>query len=381
MEEIKNKAVLYEQLNEIHEQREILEAERELLLHDCDNHVEVRKTVYSNGSEHYVSQCQSCGRSIGGPLGKKAILGQNNGIEPDSFDHSIEIDRNEKMSFINEKWQELFSKEREIVALINGYSPNIYESSFNQRQEKIKEAKKKLSIYLEELEQELHDIDFKRLLITEIIKRKKQLYEEKKLKVNRFVSETELKKWFIEHISEDFEIKGEVTGIHASERVGVRIDFLLYPKQHLIEAGFVEDYVGVEVKYFKQEEGFTRKTSRGIWQTISYNDSYFDIGHRKVKPKFCVLFSNLSFSDEAGLIKDFGDCSDNENDQVEWTGMLHLANHARVGIFRISGTREKFRGWSLKFAGGSYFSKTESEEKYNLNNSNIINKVRVGNFS
>lgn len=381
MEENTNETALYAQLNEIHEEIEILDKEKEILRHHCDDHIEVRKAVYSNGSKHYVNQCQRCGEQRGGPLGKKVVLEKNNGIEPDPFEYSIKIDRNEKIGLVNEKWQELFSRKNEVIALIHGLSPMIYESSFNQRQEKIEGVKKKLSVYIDELEKELPDFDIKQLLTTEIIKRKKQRHEEKKLKVKRFVSETELKKWFLEHVSEDFDIKEEVPGTHASEGVGVRIDFLLYPKKHLIKAGFVKDYVGVEVKYFKQEEGFTRKTSRGIWQTISYIDSFFDIDDRQVKPKFCLLFSNLSFSDEAGLIKDFGDCSDNEHDQVEWNGMLHLANHARVGIFRINGSRHKFRGWSLKFAGGSYFSKTESDERYNLKNSDIINKVRVGNFS
>lgn len=44
-----------------------------------------------------------------------------------------------------------------------------------------------------------------------------------------------------------------------------------------------------------------------------------------------------------------------ENDQSVWNGMLHLANHANVGILYIFGQRESPTGWDIRFAGNVYF--------------------------
>jgi hypothetical protein len=62
--------------------------------------------------------------------------------------------------------------------------------------------------------------------------------------------------------------------------------------------------------------------------------------------------------------------------------MLNVANHAKVGILKITGTKDRVIGWSMQFAGGVYFSKrkNKNENTYTLSNPNTINKVRVGNF-
>ena len=169
-------------------------------------------------------------------------------------------------------------------------------------------------------------------------------------------------------------------GVHLAENVNVRIDFILYPKPHLVEEGFVEEPFGVEVKYFKQEDGFTHKTSRGIWQTISYNDCQFTLNGQQFKTKFCLLFSNLSFSSESALIKNLG--HEWENDQIEWKGMLHVANHARVGTLAIRGDKTSLTGWGINFAGGTYFVRGPHHDgrQYRLSNVDMINKIRIGNF-
>ncbi|WP_460751494.1 hypothetical protein [Marinomonas epiphytica] len=217
-------------------------------------------------------------------------------------------------------------------------------------------------------------------LIQQTVSRKKRRYAERQAATERFTDEKELKAWLVEHFSRDFHIYKEVPGIHLAEKVNVRIDFVLYPKPHLIEEGFIEEPFGIEVKYFKQESGFTHKTSRGIWQAISYNDCLFNLNSHEFKTKFCLLFSNLSFSAETALIKNLG--YEGENDQMEWSGMLHVANHARVGVLSVSGDKELMKGWVMRFAGGTYFSSSSynNEVSYRHSNPNTINKVRIGNF-
>ncbi|WP_406639041.1 hypothetical protein [Pectobacterium brasiliense] len=67
---------------------------------------------------------------------------------------------------------------------------------------------------------------------------------------------------------------------------------------------------------------------------------------------------------------------------MKWVGILNVANHAKVGVLKVIGKRERVKGWSMSFAGGVYFNCRidRNERIYKLSNSNTINKIRVGNF-
>ena len=304
----------------------------------------------------------------------------NDGKEPALFDESIEPKRDEVRQKAFEASRAMYEEERQIQALIHGWSLADFESTYKEEQQKLERANSKLSELLEEFEAEFGEEKVLSSLISQTVKRKKRRYAERKEGTDRFTSEKELKSWLLGNLQEDFHIYNEVSGIHLAENVTARIDFIFYPKSHLIENGFVTEPFGVEVKYFKQEDGFTHKTSRGIWQTISYNDCQFEINGKKFKTKFCLLFSNLSFAAESALVKNLG--YEWENDQIEWSGMIHVANHARVGTLSINGDKKCCSGWGIRFAGGTYFVRTPSEEgpTYRLSNPDTINKVRVGNF-
>lgn len=269
------------------------------------------------------------------------------------------------------------SEERYLLSLIQGWAPRVSENTEQNTKLKVDE---KISTYLLELEDEFTQEQIIQSLISLTVERKKKIRAQAAASTDRFTSEKELKHWFQAHMSTDFHIYGEVWGVHLSENVNVRIDYILYPKPHLIEQGFEQEPFGVEVKYFKQEDKFTHKTSRGVWQTISYNDCLFNLKGREFKTKFCLLFSNLSFSEEAALIKNLG--YEWEDDQSEWRGMIHVANHAGVGTISIDGNKVNLSGWRMHFAGGTYFSRTtyNGDSSYKLSNANMINKVRVGNF-
>jgi hypothetical protein len=197
---------------------------------------------------------------------------------------------------------------------------------------------------------------------------------------DRFEGEPELKTWLEAHLSEDFVLKPEVVGRHTSKGERVQIDYVAYPKPHLIEQGFVPDYFGIEAKYLDQADGFSHKASRGIWQTVSYTDSTFFVDQEWRRLKFALFFSNLAFEEERGLLKDFG--TQHDNDRMTWHALLQLANHANVGALEILGNRHAWNGWKMAFSGGSYFRRSTRNRRaaYALSNANMINKVRIGNF-
>lgn len=370
---------LYQQLFDLQEEKEHYQSQIELARHECDDYLELRIRHFGGGS-HYVKQCMKCGRQKGQTLKRDAALAENGGSEPPPFDSTIEIDRDQAMRQISLRISSIYDEERQISALINGWSLSESETFFDKERKALEQANKKLAELLVQFEKEFGEDKVINSLVQQTVQRKKKRYIERLEKTDRFNDEYQVKNWLKDHFERDFHIYEEVWGVHLAENVNVRIDFVFYPKPHLIEAGFVEEPFGVEAKYFKQEDGFTRKTSRGIWQTISYNDCQFEIGARKFRLKFCLLFSNLSFTAETALIRNLG--YEGENDQVEWSGMLHVANHARVGVLSVSGSREMLKGWAMRFAGGTYFSSSlyNGEARYNLSDSNIINKVRVGNF-
>ncbi|EAQ65835.1 hypothetical protein MED121_01450 [Marinomonas sp. MED121] len=370
---------LYEQLVELRTKKEELQSLLDQGRHECCDHLVLRTREFGGG-KHFVNQCQQCGEQRGTSLSRKEALKLNAGVEPPLYDDSITIEREEHRSYLSKSWNNAHAEERRITALIHGWSFENVQYSFTQEQKQLKEANDRLSELLTEFEKEFGEGKVIDCLIKQTVSRKKRKYIERQNTTKRFSDEKELKSWFIGKFNRDFYIYEEVSGIHLAEGVNVRIDFVLYPRPHLIEEGFIDEPFGIEVKYFKQESGFTHKTSRGIWQAISYNDCLFNLNGHEFKIKFCLLFSNLSFSAETALIKNLG--YEGENDQMEWSGMLHVANHARVGVLSVSGDKELMKGWVMRFAGGTYFSSSSynNEVSYRRSNSNTINKIRIGNF-
>lgn len=213
-----------------------------------------------------------------------------------------------------------------------------------------------------------------------IVKRTQSLadkFKEEPKAFQRFSSETELKAWLETWIGADFEVFTEVPGVHLTENVGVKIDYVLKPKKHLIDAGFLPGPVGLEVKYLRQESSFSSRASRFVWQAVSYTDCRFNLPDGPTRLPRVLLFSNISFEDEYNLLKGVAP-NVYENEKVKWTALLELANHANVGNLVMFGGRENRLGWKIKFAAGIYFSRFRSE--CSLHNAKLFNKIRIGNF-
>lgn len=344
----------------------------------CEEHKEIRLRSFGSG-KHYVYQCTLCGEQRGGSLKKIDALSLLGGSDPNNFDPKLGEIMRERNSLRIDTGIKIHQELRDLERQLSGnYHENPsfmeeYASNKKKFEESLTEITDKL---IENCGEELAI----RLLTSATVSIRKKQYLVNAQSTNRFTCEDELKQWFIKYLSEDFDIYPEVWGHHQFENVNVRIDYVVFPKQHLIDKGFCAEPFGVEVKYFNQENGFTRKTSRGFWQTISYNDCWFDLNGHKRKLKFSLLFSNLAFEAEMKLVRNYG--YNTENDLMEWKGMLHLANHANVGLLGVYGDKNSCLSWAIKFAGGVYFSvnKRPNQIDFKLSNPNVINNVRIGNF-
>ncbi|MDA1330419.1 MAG: hypothetical protein O3B43_05080, partial [Chloroflexi bacterium] len=90
------------------------------------------------------------------------------------------------------------------------------------------------------------------------------------------LAENALKSDLISVISQDFEILEEVSGKVLVTQEAVRIDYLAYPRPHIVEMGFAYKWFGIEVKYFPDFHNHDRgKKAKLIWQAINYAQSEF----------------------------------------------------------------------------------------------------------
>jgi hypothetical protein len=102
-----------------------------------------------------------------------------------------------------------------------------------------------------------------------------------------------LKNKIKEMLDDDFILRDSVKGINPVENKKVIIDYMLYPKIHLIENGFDPHWVGVEIKYIKDfSESDRGKKSQLLWQAITYSQSIFDIDseNKGIRPHFVVAY-------------------------------------------------------------------------------------------
>ncbi|MEZ4590941.1 MAG: hypothetical protein R3D55_07335 [Chloroflexota bacterium] len=182
------------------------------------------------------------------------------------------------------------------------------------------------------------------------------------------IGEKRLQKRFENLLKDDFDLFPEVWGknlVYPDKEV--RIDYLLFPKPHLIEAGFDPVWFGVEIKHFGKP-GETGKLSRLIWQCITYVQSQFELDKKNIRPVFV-----LSFSDFQKMNKGNG------NEYIsQWLGMIRLGGLAKVGILNElePSAYQPIRGWSIVFSSSTYFSFSKGE--YHRKNYNIFN-INIGN--
>jgi hypothetical protein len=339
--------------------------------------LEVRLRTFTNGSTHHVWQCMGCGEQRGNALGGKAaraLLGSSTAAAFDDQVHEEYFAQRVALSTEHTALNDIkLARERpEVLANMR--------ASREADEARALRVNAAVARCVEELQREITEPQVADALAKEAIAMRRRHRQVLIDATNRFRSEPELKEWLELHLAQDFILWPEVVGKHTSEGVRVQIDYVAYPRQHLIDHGFAPVYFGIEVKYLDQTEGFTHKASRAVWQTVSYTDSVFSVDGEMRRLKFALLFSNLGFEGELALLENLG--MQRENEWVTWKSLLQLANHANVGTLDILGTRDAWRGWSMAFSSGRYFRRTKKEGAvaYSLSNARMINKVRIGNF-
>lgn len=328
--------------------------------------LDLKYKINSTGGYDYIYQCRVCGQRRKQALKKADALRINS--SPKLFDLSIED------KFFGKR-KRLINIRSKLVLKANNKPIETKSKVVEPAIERKKNEAKKL---LEELTKEYKNLAYLEDVILELhnLIKNQRIDSSSNSEYEPLKTEKELKSIFKKYFIGDFIIFEEVKGIHLSTKTNVKIDFVLAPRKHLLDKGFIPDFFGVEVKYINPKDDLNRKTTRGIWQTISYNDCEFEVktknGIRKFIPKFSMFFSNLSFFEEYKQLDKY------YFNKKLWYAYIHLANHANVGVLNV--TKD---GWVFKFGtGGLYFSKKamDSEILYRLHNERNILKKRVGNF-
>lgn len=322
------------------------------LSHDCSLFLELRERDKGQGKA-YAYQCTRCGEAKGSEVAKRHVT-----LPVPEFDKDL-TDRFEQ-------------KRRQISDLYKATRTYIPEEP----------AYKQIGRRLDECLEEL-SLEFTPEQITESVMT--YLMRQRESHVNQLVtgwkSEEELTNWLLYELEPDFHILREAPGvgyINGQEK-NIRIDLIIKAKQHLLNAGFTEQFIGIEVKFldYASGKGFHGKSSKGIFQALSYwySNAVWDVGaDQPVNLAGVMLFSNLSFPEERTHLFNSYD----RYYRTLWRAYSSIASQANVGELIIKDYGNTRSGWAMEYNGDKYFTK-HPDGYYVKGNANLINKTRIGN--
>jgi hypothetical protein len=349
--------------------------------HDCEGHLELRIRNVAGGATHVVSQCQVCGRQRGGPLSKAKAAVVLRGAAAPAFDEGLEQQYSAVRQRLHEEWAQASRELNELTDPEAVRRADATQQESAARATALKAAEERVRSALDTAVREAAPIAWNHRLgfVISHLQRAHPaaLRDPAPRPVRGFTSEPELRDWLDAWISEDFHVLREVPRRHLTEGTRVKLDYVITPRIHLLQAGFKPGPLGLEVKHLPVDGGFSPKASRFIWQAVSYTDCEFELEDERVRLPRVLLFSNMSFDDELEMLRGI-EHSVLSNDRAKWAALLELANHANVGNVEMYGTRDRRDGWRIAFATGIYFRRRGSE--FSLSNPNLFEKVRIGNF-
>lgn len=322
------------------------------LAHSCEEHLELREREKGQGTA-YGNQCQFCGEFRGGEISKKKVQ-----QVPIRYDSELEDVFYNKLKQIN-------------TAL---YPPSDVPKPEYNPVDHSSEIEKLINQYCDD-----NRLD-RSIVFRSFLSKQREEYIRNEFNSN-WQSEEQLHVWFMEHMSEHFEIYHEVKGsgfVNRKKR-NLKIDFVIKAKRKLIEHGFTDQYIGVEVKYLspKEGKGFAGKSSYGVFQALSYWYSgarWYLPQAGEIELASVLMFSNLSFQDESKAVFDTLDA----HYRKVWGSYLSIANHANVGELLVRTYKGVLSYWSMSYNGSKYYSMYASGD-YHKGNPNVINKHRIGN--
>ena len=169
------------------------------------------------------------------------------------------------------------------------------------------------------------------------------------------MSESLLTADLMHRLASDFELRREVRGVHPLDGDGVRIDLMARAKPHLIACGFTDQWFGIECKWADRIGGTTSKTTRMVWQSITYAQSTFTIDGASIRSAFVAVYTPDSLH---SLIEQ------------------HLNYLLALGLYGNVGRLYFYRdgAWGIKFA--NIYARADSPRYYV--NSSQLPKRRVG---
>jgi hypothetical protein len=317
--------------------------------------LEVRTRIKGQGYA-YVKQCTFCGRQRGGDIARATVP-----YTPPPY----ETDREE---IFERKYRQLTRSLSDATRV--PFGETVTPSSILER---------RLDALLEEFKKEEHGVAVEPLVASYFRRQRDRHTQGFK---SAWASEKEISKWFIRKFSKWFHIQEEVEGqgYVNNEKCNIRIDFVIQAKEQLLNAGFTDQPIGIEVKYFdpRSDNNFHSKSSRGVFQALSYSYS----GARwnletTIEPAplaSVLLLSNLSFKADRDYM--FRTCD--EYFKTLWGAYLKLANHGNVGELQIEGNANSAHCWRFYYSGASYFT-IYGDGTLKKGNPNLINKSRIGN--
>lgn len=344
-------------------------------VHLCDDNLVIRRRTFAGGASHVVRQCTICGQQRHGPIPKRDAERLLAGATAAHFDDQAEdrhrqarIARVQEQQRIARRLTELEDPE---AAKLDAAAQAEHEAALRRARTAIAEAVDAVTV--------LPAPRREPFLLAELFTHRGSFRESPagEPATTRFESEDEVSTWLKGWIGQDFDVWREVPGVHLAEKAGVRVDLVLRAKPHLIAAGFMPCFFGVEVKHLPTDGGFSPKASRAVRQAMSYMDCEFDLEGEKIRLQRVLLFTNMSFESERNMLRGIEPHA-LSNDKAKWAALLELANHGNVGNLEIYGSREAWKGWRIAFATGKYFSRYLKE--YRLSDANLFAKVRIGNF-
>jgi len=163
------------------------------------------------------------------------------------------------------------------------------------------------------------------------------------------LSEDDLKSIVEKTLEEHFTLKPEVKGYHLLEKKEVFIDFLLFPKQEIIDLGFEPFWFGCEVKSPNVKEDASKRILNLGKQCIDYTETKFE---GDIIPHFVVMFPSMpTFFHAKGRF----------DDSIH--SFLYLfkpfLQRFKVGTLHIYSKND----WAIKFGHGLYFSTKKGKGK------------------
>ncbi len=329
------------------------------LEHDCSNYLRLCiRPIGEKGGSSYVNQCLFCGDQRGGAISKASI-------SPPKyfFDFTLPEKYREKHNEILKKTSIVTS----VVLSQPALSFECFSGALNDFGQGLKEQYGINDALLKGY--------FSRFLNS-------QREDHKNAFESSFCSELELQEWLRKKLCPWFEVYSEVKGQGFINRKikNIRIDFVIKAKPALLEEGFTDKPIGIEVKYFNPSkgDGFQKKVSRGIFQALSYwySGARWDIDDSCVELAAVLIFSNLSFTSERDYLFDTLD----SHYKKLWSAVFGVANHANVGEFIFDGSPQDFFKWRMNFSTATYFTGYQNGD-IKMGNSNLIEKVRIGSMN